>query len=109
MDAEVMMIADPTLHGLAFDGTRMLADLARPLAVGLVAGAVFYGGLWWTTQMLRQQKSWLKVGLLTLGRGGIMVAALGGLAQDGPRALVAATVGVMLARHGALLVIGGRR
>lgn len=102
------MMVGPTMQGLASDGGRLLADLAGPLAVGLVAGAVFYGGLWWATLMLRQ-KSWLKVGLLTLGRGAIMVAALGGLAHDGPRALVAATLGVMLARHGTLRVVGGRR
>lgn len=103
------MIQDLTMQGLAYDGTRMFADLIRPVAIGLMAGAVFYGGLWWTTQMLRRQESWLKLGLLTLGRGGLMVAALAGLAHDGPRAVVAATIGVMLARQGACRIVGGRR
>ena len=79
------------------------------LTIGLAVGAAFYGGLWWNVRLLSRQEHWLKIALLTFARGAVVVATLVALAHEGAIALGGATIGLVLARHGACRVVGGPR
>lgn len=90
-------------------GAEQLAGAAAALASGLAAGAVFYGGLWWNVRLLHQRRHWLKSAVLTLARAAVAGVTLVALAHHGPVALAAATIGLVLARHGACRLVGGVR
>ncbi len=69
------------------------------LLVGLVLGAIFYGGLWWTVRKLNTTKSpaLLSVGSL-LVRMAILLLGIYAIGAGHWERMVVALVGVVLAR-----------
>jgi F1F0 ATPase subunit 2 len=84
--------------------------VAVGLAVGVVLGLVFFGGLWWTTQRLAgSAQPGILVSVSLLVRVAVLAAGLFLLAQVGSAALLAAVLGLLVTRIGLTrLAMNGR-
>jgi F1F0 ATPase subunit 2 len=73
--------------------------LCGALAAGMVLGAVFFGGLWWTvSRILTARAPALWFGLSTLARMAIVVCGLYCFARLGLPSLIACLCGLLAAR-----------
>lgn len=76
-----------------------ITNLCAALAAGLVLGALFFGGLWWTTQkgIASNQPALWFVGSL-IARTGLMLAGLYYVSGDDWHRTVTCLVGFIIAR-----------
>lgn len=75
--------------------------VAVGLVAGVVLGLVFFGGLWWTTQRLATaSQPGILVAASLLVRVAVLAVGLYLLAQVGSAALLAAVLGLLVARIG---------
>ena len=75
------------------------APLCAALAAGLVLGAVFFGGLWWTvSRILTARVPAVWFGLSSLVRMAIVVSGLYCFARLGLPSLLACLCGLLAAR-----------
>jgi F1F0 ATPase subunit 2 len=69
------------------------------LVLGMVLGAVFFGGLWWTVSRgLTSRTPGVWFGLSTLGRMASIFASFYFLARGGPSRVLACLLGLLIAR-----------
>ena len=69
------------------------------LLVGLLSGAIFFGGLWWTVRagtVVRHPAIWFALSLAL--RGSLLGVGFYYVAADGWQALLLCTAGVLIAR-----------
>ena len=69
------------------------------LLVGLISGAIFFGGLWWTVRAgtaVRHPAVWFPISLAL--RGSLLSVGFYYVAADGWQALLLCTAGVLIAR-----------
>ena len=67
--------------------------------VGLLSGAIFFGGLWWTVRagtVVRHPAVWFPISLAL--RGSLLGVGFYYVAADGCQALLLCTAGVLIAR-----------
>jgi F1F0 ATPase subunit 2 len=76
------------------------------LIVGLISGASFFGGLWWTVRAgtaVRHPAVWFPLSLAL--RGSLLGVGFYYVAADGWQALLLCTAGVLIARTAMLCLI----
>lgn len=80
------------------------------VAVGIVAGLVFFGGLWWTShRLVTSRRPGLLVALSLLVRMAVLATALVVLARVGVAMLAGGVGGVIVARMALTrAAVGGR-
>jgi F1F0 ATPase subunit 2 len=88
-------------HGLA-------VDLPAGLAVGTLLGLVHFGSLWWNVRLLTTGSAVCALAVQLL-RFAILAGVLFGLAMLGAAALLAGTLGLLLARALLLRRLGTTR
>jgi F1F0 ATPase subunit 2 len=77
----------------------VLLELLLFVAVGLVLGGAYFGGLWYTTLRLPQARHpGYLIAASACIRLGLLAAALYAMAPQGWQALAAGLVGILLAR-----------
>ena len=76
-----------------------LKDLIFPLAIGLLLGGVFYGGLWFTVnKALSSKRPWLWTVASFVIRMGVVVAGLILVAGPDWKRILAMLLGIVIAR-----------
>lgn len=76
-----------------------IAPIVVALLAGLILGAIFFGGLWWTvTRTLTATAPAMWFALSALMRMAVVVAGLYGFARVGLPSLIACLCGLLLAR-----------
>jgi F1F0 ATPase subunit 2 len=78
----------------------VIGALGASLALGMLLGSVFFGGLWWTVQRgLVSNNPALWFGLSTLGRMAAVLVGFYFVAQSGtPSRVLACLLGLLIAR-----------
>lgn len=90
-------------------GVLDLASLALAFALGLLVGAVTFGGLWWTlTRLRRWRRPGLALAISFALRTAFALAAFAWLARLGLAAVLAALVGFFAVRGVATLRLAPR-
>jgi F1F0 ATPase subunit 2 len=82
------------------DAERMTLDgfsVALYGASGIVAGTLYFVGLWWNARLFARGGSWLSV-LMLLGRIAALACALTFAARQGAMPLLVMALGVFIAR-----------
>jgi len=74
--------------------------IACAFAFGAAVGGLYFGGLWLTVRCLATARHPKKLLVISYGlRLSLLLAAFYPLAQQGPAAVAAAMVGLLLSRH----------
>ncbi len=76
----------------------MAASLAANFAAGAGVGLVYFRVLWWQAQLFATRRATLPMILLILGRFAILAGALALASLEGALPLLAAALGVLVAR-----------
>jgi hypothetical protein len=89
---------------IPFASTAAVSVAAFAVA-GLILGLAYFAALWRTVALLVDRSPWLAPVALTLGRIGGAVLLLGGAVRFGAPDLIAAFVGIIIARLIAMRVV----
>ena len=76
------------------------------LLIGLLSGAIFFGGLWWTVRagtVARNPAAWFAISLAL--RASLVIVGIYYVAADGWQALLLCTGGILIARAAMLRLL----